>query len=172
MRRILISLYVIALSISLCFVAHSSSTGWRVATPDELKTILPARAPVLNERIETEMRAASGVTDGKGKYIAGVVLITAGYSADGKYSHFFITQVPLSVANFTLHSGEYLIGWHRQDDALAVSFYEASTGKLLGTVNAKREASSRVDPFRMTPPGDKPQMFIGRFSFEYRLAMN
>ena len=32
------------------------------------------------------MRTASGIVDERGHYIAGVVLLTAGYSADGKYS--------------------------------------------------------------------------------------
>src|SRR5215208_5868261 len=70
---------------------------WRAATEQELKQIIPARAPVEKENIETEFRTASGVTDGRGRFIAGVVMITAGYSAEGKYSHFFLTQVPVQV---------------------------------------------------------------------------
>jgi len=61
-----------------------------------------ARAPVNKENIETEFRTASGVTDGRGKFIAGVVMITAGYSAEGKYSHFFITQAPLKIGSMML----------------------------------------------------------------------
>ncbi len=75
--------------------------------------MIPARAPVISERIETEFRTASGITDGKGHAIAGVVLITAGYSADGKYSHYFVSQVPLKVGDFLLPPGQYLIGWVR-----------------------------------------------------------
>ncbi|HUZ03817.1 MAG TPA: hypothetical protein VMU62_00550 [Acidobacteriaceae bacterium] len=153
-------------------VAQESGITWRVATTQELKSVIPARAPVGSERIETEFRTASGVTDGKGKYIAGVVLITAGYSADGKYSHFFLSQVPLSVGSFALRPGQYAIGWHRQDNMLAVSFYEAATGRLIGTVDAKREAGSRVDSFRMTPPGSNPKIYIGRFSFAYTVSLN
>ncbi len=146
--------------------------GWRVATRDELAAVIPVRAPVGRERIETEMRTASGVTDGKGRSIAGVVLITAGYSADGKYSHFFLTQVPLQIGSFELSPGPYVIGWKHQDDTLAVSFYDATTEKILGTVHAEREPGSRVDSFRMTPPGSKPRIFIGRFSFAYHLQSN
>ncbi len=65
------------------------SWTWHSASEEELKSLIPARAPVISERIETEFRTASGITDGKGHAIAGVVLITAGYSADGKYSHYF-----------------------------------------------------------------------------------
>ena len=57
--------------------------------PDELRSVIPARAPVISERIETEFRTASGITDGNCHFIAGVVTITAGYSAEGKYSHYF-----------------------------------------------------------------------------------
>ena len=81
----------------LAFAAQPTSRpeqGWRIATAAELASLLPARAPVQQERIETEMRTASGITNGQGKFVAGVVLITAGYSAEGKYSHFFLTQVP------------------------------------------------------------------------------
>lgn len=171
MRKILILFSAVALGISLAALAQTSGAGWRLATPEELKTVIPARAPVQNERIETEMRSASGVTDGKGKFIAGAVLITAGYSADGKYSHFFLTQVPIRIGTFRLQSGEYVLGWHRHGDSLAISFFEAATGKLVGTVDAKKEAGYRVDSFRMTPPNDKGQIFIGRFSFDYRLML-
>src|ERR687892_184660 len=80
--------------------------GWRVASEPELRKVIPARAPVIKENIETEFRTASGVTDGRGKFIAGVVMITAGYSAEGKYSHFFIAQVPMKVGDFSLEPGE------------------------------------------------------------------
>lgn len=171
-KRILPILLCLIFSISASLSARTSDAGWRVATPAELKAIIPPRAPVGNEHIETEMRTASGVTDGKGKFVAGVVLITAGYSADGKYSHFFLSQVPLRISTFILPPGQYAIGWRRQNDMLNVGFYEAATGKLVGTVNATREAGSRVVSFHMTPPGGKPQIFIGRFSFEYQLAPN
>ncbi len=151
-------------------VAQSSGEAWRMATQAELAQTLPARAPVLRERIETEMRTASGVTDGKGKYIAGVVLITAGYSADGKYSHYFQSQVPLKIGNFSLRPGRYVIGWTHMQNGLGVSFYEAVTGRWIGTADATREKSSRVDAFRMTPPGANPRIYIGRFSFAYSVG--
>ncbi len=150
--------------------AQTTSAHWHVATRDELAAVIPARAPVGRERIETEMRTAAGVSDGKGKSIAGVVLITAGYSADGKYSHFFLTQVPIKIGSFELLPGSYVIGWKHQEDSLAVSFYDATTEKMLGTVKAERESGSRVDSFRMTPPGSQPKIFIGRFSFAYHLV--
>lgn len=168
-KTILPILLCLLFSAPACLSARDSDAGWRITTPAELKAIIPARAPVGNEHIETEMRTASGVTDGKGKFVAGVVLITAGYSADGKYSHFFVSQVPLRIGSFILPSGQYAIGWSRQDNMLHVKFYEAATAKLIGTVNATREAATRVTSFGMTPPGDNPRIFIGRFSFEYHL---
>lgn len=51
---------------------------WRAPTEQELRKVIPARAPVIKENIETEFRTASGVTDGRGRFIAGVVMITAG----------------------------------------------------------------------------------------------
>lgn len=146
--------------------------GWRVATDAELKTIIPPRAPVIQERIETELRTASGITDNKGKYVAGVVLITAGYSAEGKYSHYFIAQVPMKIGDFKLGAGDYLIGWkHNSEDSLAVSFYEAASGKLVGSVEAVKNASiTRVESFRIWPPGDKSLIQIGRFTFPYQIG--
>ena len=61
--------------------AAALSAEWRTATEKELKSVVPERAPVGKERIETEFRTASGVTDGRGKFIFGVVMITAGYEA-------------------------------------------------------------------------------------------
>ena len=38
-----------------------------------------------------------GIVSSRGPLIAGVVLITAGYSADGKYSHYLIVQAPVRI---------------------------------------------------------------------------
>src|SRR5205814_7872423 len=101
---------------------------WRIATEPELRKLIPARAPVIKENIETESRTASGVTDGRGKFIAGVVMITAGYSAEGKYSHFFITQTPLKIGNMDLQPGQYVFGYQRvDDDTIHLTFYRASS---------------------------------------------
>ena len=83
------------------------------ATDAELASLLPARAPVEKEHIETEMRTASGIVNAKGRYIAGVVLLTAGYSADGKYSHYLIVQAPVTIGGVALKPGEYVFGWDR-----------------------------------------------------------
>ncbi len=164
---------------ALCFLAFVTGTfaqeaksgAWRVATDTELKALIPARAPVVQERIETELRTASGITDGKGKFVAGVVLITAGYSAEGKYSHYFIAQVPMKIGDLQLGAGEYLIGWKHNEDSLTVNFYEASSGKFLGSVEAVRNASiTRVESFRIWPPGDKSLIQIGRFTFPYQIG--
>lgn len=143
---------------------------WRPATMEELKAVLPLRAPVEKERIETEMRTASGIVNSGGKVIAGVVLITAGYSADGKYSHYLVVQAPIAIADISLDPGSYVFGWQRTDEALVVRFYEATTGRERGTATAHRmPQGSRVESFRLWPPGDQCLLQIGRFSLPYRL---
>jgi hypothetical protein len=156
------------LLLAATFVAGS----WRPATEAELKTIIPARAQVEKERIETEFRTASGITDGKGHYVAGVVLITAGYSAEGKYSHFFLTQVPIRLDNLALPPGDYVFGWTREsEDALNVRFYGAETGKFAGTVKAVRNSRiGKIQSFLVQPPGERPLIMIGRFGMPYRLG--
>lgn len=170
MRKFLASVLVLLSCAVLC-PAQKAHDNWRVATQQELQSLLPARAPVVRERIETEMRTASGITNGKGKYIAGVVLITAGYSADGKYSHFFITQAPLTIGDFQLVPGSYLIGWDHEDDALNVKFYDSASGLLIGSVQARLSSSiKRVESFRIWPPDDRSVIQIGRFTFPYRIG--
>jgi hypothetical protein len=145
--------------------------GWRSATPEELKAVLPLRAPVEKERIETEMRTASGIVNTKGKVIAGVVLITAGYSADGKYSHYLLVQAPIRIADISLVPGSYVFGWQRTEDTLLIKFYEASTGQERGTATAHRmPQGNRVESFRLWPPQDQSILQIGRFSIPYRLT--
>lgn len=135
---------------------------------EELKAVIPARAPVVAERIETEMRTASGVIDTHGHAIAGVVLITAGYSANGKYSDYFVTQVPIRIAEHTLASGAYLIGWTRSTEELLVTISEASTGKPVLEVPAVRNAAiHRVESFRVWPPSNHPMIQLGRFTIDY-----
>jgi hypothetical protein len=153
--------------------AVASRTRWRPATESELRKIIPARASVVKENIETEFRTASGVTDGKNRFIAGVVMITAGYSAEGKYSHFFITQAPLSIGNIHLQPGEYLFGTQRtSNDAIRVNLYGASNGEMLGEVEARinRKSSAVRSLLIMPPVGGKALIQIGRFVFEYRVA--
>ena len=147
---------------------HESHTAWHQSTEDELKTVIPARAPVIAERIETEFRTASGITDTKGHIIAGVLLITAGYSANGKYSYFLLSQAPLTVAGKLLPSGNYLIGWTRSDTELFVTLSDATTGKPVAEVTAARNPEiKRVESFHISPPQALSVIELGRFSFPY-----
>src|SRR6202051_4104638 len=125
-------------------VGAQAKPGWRSATTEELQAILPLRAPVEKERIETEMRTASGIVNSHGKAIAGVVLITAGYSADGKYSHYLIVQAPMRIGDIVLKPGEYAFGWTRAEagDSLSVHFNAAGTGALVGITDAHKITDS------------------------------
>jgi hypothetical protein len=170
MRKQAFTLLAAALLALIPLSAPAQKSAWRQANDGELAALLPARAPVEKEHIETEMRTASGITDGKGRFIAGVVLITAGYSADGKYSHYLVVQAPVRIGATNLAPGEYVFGWQRDSDALNVHFHEALTGKLVGTMVAHRiPGNSRVESLRIWPPADKAIIQIGRFSLPYEL---
>jgi hypothetical protein len=165
-------LLCLLLPLSLPALAAQPKSQWRSATSAELAAALPARAPVVKERIETEMRTASGIINSQGKIIAGVVLITAGYSADGKYSHYFLVQAPISVGGLSFSPGAYVLGWQRSDeDSLLVKFYDAATGVERGTAVARRlPTGSRVESFRLWPPTDHQSIQIGRFAVPYKLS--
>ncbi len=160
------------LSTLLTCACSYTAQSWRTATESELRQVIPPRAQVEKERIETEFHTASGITNGNRKFVAGVVLITAGYAAEGKYSNFVIAQVPIRVEALMLSPGTYVFGWrHVGEDALEVSFYEAQSGKLLGTVEAKRVSRmGRIESFHISPPGEKSQIEIGRFAMLYKLV--
>ena len=171
MKRAIVCGVMVLLTASL--TEAKNKTVWRQATDAELASLLPARAPVEKEHIETEMRTASGIVDGNGHFIAGVLLITAGYSANGKYSHYLIVQAPVEIGGVALRPGEYAFGWSRADggDALSVHFNHAATGALVGTTDAHRIAgSSRVESLRIWPPGEKALIQIGRFGIPYKLG--
>ena len=160
-----------ALILTCCVSALAAGFAWRQATDKELRSVIPARAIVEKERIETEFRTASGVTDGQGKFIAGAVLITAGYAAEGKYSHFLIAQVPVTVGEVALEPGEYVFGYKRVDDeTVEVRFYEAASGKPLGAIKAQKDAKrGPIRSFLIIPTANgKGTMQVGRFMFEYR----
>lgn len=143
---------------------------WHQSTEEELKAVIPARAPVISERIETEARTASGITDSKGHIIAGVLLITAGYSANGKYSYFLLTQTPLKIAEKILPPGNYLIGWTRSDTELYITLSDATTGKADVEVTATRNPEiHRVESFHISPPAALSVIQLGRFTFPYSL---
>jgi hypothetical protein len=146
--------------------------AWRQATQTELAGMLPSRAPVINEHIETEMRTASGIVDSHGRFIAGVVLITAGYSADGKYSHYLIVQAPIEVGGVKLTPGNYIFGWTRSStgDSLNVHFNDAATGNQIGTTDATWiSGSTRIESLHIWPPQQKSIVQIGRFGIPYKL---
>jgi hypothetical protein len=169
--RIFISIVIVLFALPV--FAIPGDAGWRQATDKELKETIPARAPVENERIETEFRTASGITDGRGKYIAGILMITAGYAAEGKYSHFFLTQAPIQVGDIALPRGEYVFGSQRVDDeTLDVKFYIASNGKLMGNVKAKRgNRRGAIRSFLITPPEKGAfTLQIGRFVMDCKLT--
>jgi hypothetical protein len=170
------AILIYALVVSSLFTSLAAAprtTRWRAATEPELRKLIPARAPVIKENIETEIRTASGVTNGRGKFIAGVVIITAGYSAEGKYSHFFITQAPIKIGNMSLQPGEYLFGYQRTDnDTIRVNFYRASSGEDIGSVDAHvNRKSSMVRSLLISPPVEgRAPIQVGRFIFEYKLS--
>lgn len=168
MRRVLL---LWAMLLPCCSVLPAQvRAAWRSATSEELQAALPDRAPVERERIETEMRTASGITDGRGHMIAGVVLITAGYSADGKYSHYFLVQHAIRIAELALPAGAYVIGWKRVEAGLDVHFFDAATGTERGRTTARQmPPGTRVEAFRIWPPGDKSMLQIGRFDLPYTL---
>jgi hypothetical protein len=170
MKKIILFALILLAS---CSIATAQKTTWRQATDAELASLLPARAPVEKEHIETELRTASGIVDAKGRYIAGVVLLTAGYSADGKYSHYLLVQAPMRVGGVALKPGEYVFGWTRASggDALSVHFHEAAPGTLVGTADAHRIAGpGRVESLHIWPPGDKAMIQIGRFGIPYEIS--
>lgn len=164
----------LTLAAGLAAAAVPARARWRTATADELRRVIPARAPVIKENIETEFRTASGVTDGRGRFIAGVVMITAGYSAEGKYSHFFLTQAPLRVGELELPAGQYVFGYTRaSEDSIRVSFYRAATGEAVGDAEARRSTrkGTGVRSLLINPPaGGRANIQIGRFLLEYRVA--
>ncbi len=176
MRATIVRLAILASALLLVVDAGPVSGGqsrWRAATAGELRAVIPARAPVIKENIETEFRTATGVTDGRGRFIASVVMITAGYSAEGNYSHFFITQVPLDFGNVHLAPGQYVFGYKRAgDDTLRLSFYLASSGEPVGTADAHRDRGNySVTSLLINPPvGGKAALQLGRFFLEYRVA--
>jgi hypothetical protein len=152
--------------------APAQRSGWRQASPAELASVLPARAPVESEHVETEMRTASGIVDEHRHFIAGVVLITAGYSADGKYSHYLIVQAPVRIGDIVLKRGEYAFGWTRAvtGDSLSVHFNAAATGALMGTAVAHKITESiRLESLHIWPPDEKAIIQIGRFGIPYKL---
>lgn len=161
----------IALALFFAMVTNAHPevrTSWRAATPTELETALPARALVGTERIETEMRTATGIVDRRGHMIAAVVLITAGYAADGKYSHYLLVQEPITLANQDLPAGNYVVGWSRMEDGLAVHIFDAVSGTERVTVIAKPIAGShRVESFHIWPPAERSIIQIGRYMVAY-----
>ena len=153
--------------------AVAAQSKWRAATEKELASLLPARAPVEKEQIETEMRTASGVTNGKGKFFAAVVIITAGYAAEGKYSYFLTTKTSVKVGDLMLQPGEYVFGQRRVDETtIEVKFHEAASGKLLGTVKAPRgETRGAIRSILIAPPKNGTGSFsLGRFTFPYTIS--
>ncbi|MFL6336744.1 MAG: hypothetical protein ACJ754_25875 [Pyrinomonadaceae bacterium] len=174
MRNARLYAAVAVLTFAAAAVVAAVPARWRTATADELRRVIPTRAPVIKENIETEFRTASGIIDGRGRYIAGVVMITAGYSAEGKYSHFFLTQAPLRVGELDLPAGQYVFGYTRAgDDSIRVSFYRAATGEAVGEVEARRSTRKGVGvrSLLINPPaGGRANIQIGRFLLEYRVA--
>ena len=170
-RRTSTVVLIMVMTVMLLGMRISGADVWRSATQKELKTWIPARAPVIKERIEIEARTASGIVDSEGRYVAGAVLITAGYSANGKYSNFLITEIPLKIGTASLQPGQYVFGWHRVNDSLQVSFYEAASGRFLGNVEANRDDTHRrIESFQILPPSENSLMLIGRFGFHYRFS--
>jgi hypothetical protein len=170
-RSMMAAMVALALGPVTRFAAQARSLAhWRSAVEAELEAALPARAPVENERIEIEMHSATGITDGH-HIIAAVVLITAGYAANGKYSHYLLTQMPLHIGtDIALQPGAYVVGWTRSEDGLLVHVYDAATGTERGSTIARISTPPlQVMPVKIWPPSEKSIIQIGRFALPYTL---
>ena len=165
----------LGLLIALCLLVPAGNaqpkTTWRAANSAELAAFLPGRAPVEKEHIETEMRTATGIVDDRGKMVAAVVLITAGYAAEGKYSHYLLAQAALHIGETVfLTPGAYVVGWSRTPEGLLIHFFDAATGTERGSAIARlTKASGRVEPFKIWPPVERSEIQIGRFFVPYQL---
>jgi hypothetical protein len=170
-RRVLLAAILYTMSAPLVGQGSgaASKRDWRAATPAELEAVLPARAPVEKEHIETEMRSASGVIDSRGRVVAAVVLITAGYAANGKYYYYLLAQTPIRIgSNINLPPGNYAIGWTRATDGLLVHVYEAETGVERGTITAHPLAQAlTIVSIKIWPPAERSVIQIGRFVLPY-----
>jgi hypothetical protein len=141
---------------------------WRIATAEELESVIPKRAAVVSERVETEPESVSGIVDSRGRYMAAAVLITGGYSSDSKYSDYLVTQVPVKIEDTVLPPGRYLLSWTHDAGTLHITLSEASTGKAVVQVSAARNpALHRVEQIRIWPPSPDAMIQLGRFSFHY-----
>jgi hypothetical protein len=170
MKRILVVILLLYSWTSV--VGGQKKSGWRAATAAELESSLPARAQVNKERIETEMRTASGIVDDQGHIIASVLLITAGYSAEGKYSHYMLMKHTLVLdGSVSLSPGAYVIGWTRAADGLTVHIFDAATVKEMATLLARPiPEPRRVESFRIWPPDDQDYIQIGRYMIPYSIG--
>lgn len=168
MRRNVLLLCVLLMS---CLAGSSQSrVYWRSATPDELSGFLPARAVVGKERIESELRTASGIVNQRGEMIASVLLITAGYAADGRFSYYLLAQHALTVGEVHLAPGAYVVGWTRTDDGLKVHIFDAVTLTPRGDTLARPNPQSRrVISFHIWPPDQGSRIQIGRYTLPYRV---
>ena len=147
-----------------------SETG--VLLPLRSSRLCCARAPVEKEHIETEMRSASGIIDSRGRVTAAVVLITAGYAANGKYYYYLLAQSPMRIGgNIDLAPGSYAIGWTRATDGLLVHIYEAETGVERGTITAHPLGQPLpIVSIKIWPPSERSVIQIGRFVLPYSLG--
>ncbi|WP_233580945.1 hypothetical protein [Acidipila sp. EB88] len=117
------------------------------------------------------MRTANGLINAKHQVIAVVVLITAGYASDGKYSHYLLVQSPIELEdNLTLKPGAYAVGWRRGENTLEVHFFDSLTGAERGSETARLDpAKGHVESFHIWPPADHKGIQIGRFYMHYTL---
>jgi hypothetical protein len=176
MSRLRIWLVCLAVLFLVPMAASAQKSGqsrrdWRTATRAELEAVLPARASVEKERIETEMRTATGVIDGRGKVVAAVVLITAGYAANGKYSHYLLVQSPVRIGtDIVLPVGTYAVGWTRAEEGLSVHIYEAESGIQRGSMIARPLTQSLpIVSVKIWPPAEHAIIQIGRFALPYAI---
>jgi hypothetical protein len=152
-----------------CCATHALARGDRAGTEKNHPGACPRHQGKHRDRISHRFRShgrAWSFHCGRGQ-------ITAGYSAEGKYSHFFVTQAALKIGDMVLEPGQYVLGYQRADnETIGVSFYRAASGELLGEVNARaNRKSSLVRSLLIAPPtSGRATIQIGRFLFDYRIA--
>ena len=149
------TLYAALIVLLLLPAARSEKPEWRQATDAELASLLPARAPVEKEHIETEMRTASGIVNGSGRYIAG-----SGADYGGLLGGRQVFALPggagarCGLAASRCKPGEYAFGYSHDGEVLRVHFNDAATGSFVGTTDARLlDGIKGVESLHIWPPG-------------------
>jgi hypothetical protein len=152
----------LAALVAMTSISALAQSGATVLKPAEMEKLLPDSVFYRGQSATTQKRNSGGIKFADGFYVLTTMVDTSGYSTGvaARYQAYFITEVPIKVADQSLPAGAYGIGFI-EGDKLVVT--DIGAHDVFTVASATDSDLKRPVPLQIVPDaGGGFRLYAGR----------